>query len=88
MKLRTFINGMAYGFILGILFAPASGEETRKRISKKASDIRDTLKDKYNDIASTVNEKYRDVKNKVEEMKKGGDEVYVNGVAENPHIYE
>lgn len=32
----SFLLGTATGFILGVLFAPASGEETRKRIKEEA----------------------------------------------------
>lgn len=32
--LATFIGGAAVGVILGILFAPDKGEETRKKIKK------------------------------------------------------
>jgi len=36
----SFLLGTATGFILGVLFAPASGEETRKKIKEEAqSDV-------------------------------------------------
>jgi len=34
--LLTFLAGAATGFILGILFAPSSGKETRKKIKEQA----------------------------------------------------
>lgn len=38
-----FLCGIAAGALAGILLAPSSGEETRKKISDKASDIKEDL---------------------------------------------
>jgi gas vesicle protein len=35
---RTAIKWLVYGLIIGLLFAPASGKETRKEIFKWASE--------------------------------------------------
>jgi gas vesicle protein len=64
MHIRSFIRGVAVGFLLGILYAPERGEETRRKISKKASDIKDTVKDTYDTVSNTVNK----VKNKANEL--------------------
>ena len=36
MHIQSFINGLSVGFLLGILFAPDKGEETRRRDFKKS----------------------------------------------------
>lgn len=54
MHIRSFFNGLVTGVILGILFAPASGEETRKRLAKKADDIQDMANDKVNDAIESL----------------------------------
>lgn len=41
---------MAAGALAGILLAPSSGEETRKRIAEKAGDLKDDLS---NQLSST-----------------------------------
>ena len=64
MHFRTFLNGVAVGIILGVLFAPDSGEETRRKISQRAAGI----KDKYNDIADDVSYTYNKVKNKASSL--------------------
>ncbi len=64
MQLKTFLNGVAIGVILGVLFAPASGEETRKKISKKAQGIKDNCEDLAEDVAA----RYRTVKAKANEI--------------------
>jgi gas vesicle protein len=51
MKLQSFISGVAVGMALGVLFAPDSGEETRRKISRNASRIRDSVKDTYDEVA-------------------------------------
>jgi gas vesicle protein len=45
-----FLCGVAAGALAGILLAPNSGEETRKIISDKATDLKDDLS---NQLSST-----------------------------------
>ena len=55
---------MAVGFILGVLYAPNRGEETRRKISQKASGIKDSVKGTYNAVSNTVSK----VKDKASEI--------------------
>jgi gas vesicle protein len=48
--LATAIAGMAVGTLLGVLFAPAKGSETRAAIADKASDLKDSAKDLKEEI--------------------------------------
>ncbi len=63
MRIQSFINGVVIGLLLGVLFAPNSGEETRRRISRKASDLKNTVKDKYDEIADNVSTTINQIKN-------------------------
>jgi gas vesicle protein len=47
LVLAGAVVGGAVGAGLGILFAPQSGEETRKQIKDKATDIKDKVEDEY-----------------------------------------
>ena len=43
-----FLLGAAAGTLAGILIAPSSGEETRKKIADKAIDLKDELSTQIN----------------------------------------
>ena len=66
-SLVTFVAGAAAGFILGILFAPASGKETRKKIKDQAAKTGEMAKDSYEKIAKEAEKCIRMVKEKTGE---------------------
>ena len=53
-----FLAGAAIGGVLGVLFAPDKGEETRKKIVKKGNDVSDSLKDKFNEFVDGVKDSF------------------------------
>ena len=66
--LTAVAAGAAAGAILGILFAPDKGTETRRKINEQGKKIAEGVKDKFKkgreklhelkaDIAQTINEK-------------------------------
>jgi gas vesicle protein len=60
--------GAAVGAVLGILFAPDKGTETRKRMAKKTEDLGDELKSKYSEAKETIREKFEKIKTEAEDM--------------------
>jgi len=63
----SFLLGTATGFILGILFAPASGEETRKKIGDTAVKTGERAKESYDKIAKEAEKGIKVVKEKTHE---------------------
>ena len=63
----SFLVGTATGFVLGILFAPASGEETRKKIQEGAAKTTEKAKDSYEKIAKEADKGIKVVKEKTQE---------------------
>ena len=63
--------GVAAGAILGVLFAPAKGSETRKKINDQGKKIADTVKEKLEKGKEKINglkeEFAKTVKDKIEE---------------------
>ncbi|HUT07735.1 MAG TPA: YtxH domain-containing protein [Candidatus Latescibacteria bacterium] len=66
-SLLTFMAGAATGFIVGILFAPASGKETRKKIKDQAAKTGEVAKESYEKIAKEAEKGMRMVKEKTGE---------------------
>ena len=48
------LAGAAIGSLLGVLFAPEKGVETRKRLRRKAEDLRDEALDHYEHLSEKV----------------------------------
>jgi len=63
----SFLLGTATGFILGILFAPTSGQETRKRIQETASKTGEKARESYDKIAKEAEKGIKVVKEKTTE---------------------
>ncbi len=59
------IAGAATGVLIGILFAPAKGSKTRKRITRKGEDYLDDMKDSFNELLDGFTEKIDKVKDEV-----------------------
>jgi gas vesicle protein len=64
--------GLAIGGIIGILFAPAKGVETRQKIAKSGKKLRDEfgrkIKEGKNKMKDKMKEAVEKVNGKVEEM--------------------
>jgi len=59
------LAGVAAGALVGILFAPAKGSRTRRRILKQGENYAEGLKDKFNEYVDNVSEKFEQVKDEV-----------------------
>ena len=65
----TFLLGGLIGAGLALLYAPLSGEETRKRIKEQMAQKGDELKQRYETAVDTVEEGVGKVKEIIEDRK-------------------
>ncbi len=63
--LASVLAGAAAGAILGILFAPDKGTETRRKISEKGAGLADSVKEKVGEYSDALSERYDSVKEKI-----------------------
>lgn len=75
--LLGFVAGAAVGAAVGILIAPESGEETRKKLNEDFLDIKKDLEkhaeevmDKVKDLKNSAGDIMDEVSKKAEEVKK------------------
>jgi gas vesicle protein len=52
------LGGLAAGAVLGVLFAPDKGSNTRKKIAQKGKDLKDNFKEGIHDLISSAENKY------------------------------
>lgn len=63
----TFLLGIALGAGAALLFAPQTGEQTRRGIARSARRAQDAAQDFVEDVSGTVQDKFREVRATVEE---------------------
>jgi len=63
----SFLIGLALGAGAALLFAPQSGEETRREIARRARRAQEAAQDLVEDLSGTVADKFQDVRASVEE---------------------
>jgi gas vesicle protein len=59
------LAGVAIGATLGILFAPAKGTETRKKILREGEDAIGEINDKFEELLNRITEKIDTVKEEI-----------------------
>jgi gas vesicle protein len=72
--LTTLLIGLSAGFVLGILFAPKSGKETRKEIKDKSEELVKKSKDSLDEIAGKTKDYVDKSKSKLAELKSRGED--------------
>jgi gas vesicle protein len=66
--LLGILGGFVAGATVGVLFAPDKGSNTRKKIAKKSSDLKDNVKEGFNDFLTSVEDQYKNLTSKAEEL--------------------
>ena len=62
------LAGIAVGAVIGILFAPDKGKNTRKKISEDGDKYVEELKSKFDDFLETITEKYESAKGEANDL--------------------
>lgn len=65
--LAAIVAGAAIGAIVGILFAPDKGSETRKKIGEEGKKLAEDMKDKFRKGKEKLNELKKDFERTVKE---------------------
>jgi len=63
----SFVIGAATGFVLGVLFAPASGKDTRAKIQEEVNKTGEKAKENFEKIAHEAEKGIKVVKEKTQE---------------------
>jgi gas vesicle protein len=63
----SFVAGLAIGAALALLFAPKTGEETRRDLSRRAKRVGDQAQDFVSEVTDSVAERLQDARATVSE---------------------
>ena len=73
------LAGAAIGSLLGVLFAPEKGRETRKRLRRKAEDLRDEAFEQYEQLSEKAKQGVEKLKQEYEKYKSHNNDKSGNG---------
>lgn len=66
--LAGILLGAAAGAVLGVLFAPDKGSDTRKKIARKTGKLGEDIKAKLDEMTDAIKEKFDSIKGDANDM--------------------
>ena len=79
--LALFLTGLAVGAALGVLLAPASGAETRRKIGEKVRSVRDEAEEEFSEGLNKIRTELPERKDRYAEAVKEGWKAFRQAVA-------
>ena len=79
--LALFSTGLAVGAALGVLLAPASGAETRRKIGEKVRSVRDEAEEEFSEGLDKIRTELPERKDRYAEAVKEGWKAFRQAVA-------
>ena len=67
--IAALLLGAAAGAVLGVLFAPEKGSDTRKKMAGRATELGDELRQRFNKSKDSVNDLKERMAGKAEDVK-------------------
>jgi gas vesicle protein len=68
MRCNKFLSGVITGVVLGILFAPDRGKDTRKQLKRTCCDIKDQIDDLVGNKKSEIEKLYHQLEDRAEDI--------------------
>ena len=79
--LALFLTGLAVGAALGVLLAPASGAETRRKIGEKVRSVRDEAEEEFSEGIDKIRTELPERKDRYADAVKEGWKAFRQAVA-------
>jgi gas vesicle protein len=68
MNIQSYINGLLTGVVIGVLFAPRSGADTRRRLSRGYKELRQSVNEGYEVTKHDLSNELKELTEEQQEM--------------------